>query len=39
MIDNKLMEVLSMYMDDEIREETHFKYAPCSNEYFLKNVL
>ena len=25
-----------MCMDDEIREEVHFKYAPCSNDYFLK---
>ena len=36
MINNKVMEVLQMYMDDEIREEIHQKYAPCSNDLFIK---
>lgn len=36
MVENKIMEVLQMYMDDEIREEIHYKYAPCSNDFFLK---
>lgn len=39
MIDNKMMEILQLFMDDEIREECHFKYAPCSNEYFIKKYM
>lgn len=33
------MEVLTSYMNDEIREEVHFKFAPCSNELFLHEYL
>lgn len=36
MVNNRVMEVIQFYMDDEIREELHNKYAPCSNDYFLK---
>lgn len=35
-IDNKLMETISTYMEDDIRESIHFNLAPCSNEDFLK---
>ena len=36
LIDNKLMETISTYMEDDIRESIHFDLAPCSNEDFLK---
>lgn len=32
LISNDEMEVLASYMNEEIREEIHFKFAPCSNE-------
>lgn len=35
-VTDNTMEAIATYMDDEIREEVHFKYAPCTNEYFLK---
>ena len=35
-ISNELMENISTYMDDNIREELHFKLAPCSNRTFLE---
>lgn len=35
LIDSKLMETISTYMDDSIRESLHFDLAPCSNEKFL----
>lgn len=35
LIDNELMETISTYMDDDIRESLHFDLAPCSNEKFL----
>lgn len=34
-IDDSLMETISTYMDDSIRESLHFNLAPCSNEKFL----
>lgn len=33
--DNIMMAIVS-YMDDEIREQINFRFAPCSNEKFLK---
>ena len=35
-IDVLTMSIISSYMDDAIREELHFKLAPCSNVTFLK---
>ena len=35
-ISNETMESICTYMDDNIREELHFKLAPCSNRTFLK---
>ena len=35
-ISNETMENICTYMDDDIREELHFKLAPCSNRTFLK---
>ena len=39
LITNDEMELLTSYMNDEIREEVHFKFAPCSNELFLREYL
>lgn len=33
------MEVLASYMDDEIREAVYFRFAPCTNEELLGQVL
>lgn len=35
LIDSELMETISGYMDNSIRESLHFNLAPCSNERFL----
>lgn len=35
-ISNETMNTIASYMDDEIREELHFKLAPCSHRRFLK---
>lgn len=34
-ISNELMNNIASYMDDELREQTHFAVAPCSNEVFI----
>lgn len=34
-ISNELMNNIASYMDDNLREETHFAVAPCSNEVFI----
>lgn len=34
-ISNELMENIATYMDDELREQTHYAVAPCSNEAFI----
>ena len=34
-ISNELMENIASYMDDDLREKTHFAVAPCSNEVFI----
>lgn len=34
-ISNETMESICTYMDDNIREELHFKLAPCSHIRFL----
>lgn len=39
LISNDEMEVLASYMNEEIREEIHFKFAPCSNELFCMSIL
>lgn len=36
---NGLMENISVYMNDEIREQVHFELAPCSNGEFLERYL
>ena len=35
-INNEIMENICTYMADNIREELHFKRAPCSNRTVLK---
>lgn len=37
-ISDNQMEALVAYMDDEIREEVDFRFAPCTNEEFLAQV-
>lgn len=34
-ISNELMKNIATYMDDELKEQTHFAVAPCSNEVFI----
>lgn len=34
-ISNELMNNIASYMDDDLREQTHFAVAPCSNEVFI----
>lgn len=38
-IDQELMNTISTYMNDVIREKVHFELAPCSQEEFLKRYL
>lgn len=34
-ISNEVMNNIASYMDDDLREQTHFEVAPCSNEVFI----
>ena len=34
-LDQNQMDVIASYMNDEIREDLHFKLAPCEPEEFL----
>lgn len=34
-ISNELMENIVSYMDDDLRERTHFEVSPCSYEIFI----
>lgn len=34
-ISKELMNNIVTYMDDELREQTHYDVAPCSNEVFI----
>ena len=38
-INNKLMDAIATYMDNDIREELHFKFAPCSPKKFLQEYI
>ena len=38
-IDQKLMDAIATYMDDETREQVHLELAPCSPKEFLKRYL
>lgn len=37
-ITEQKMKTLEVYMDSDIREEVHFRFAPCTNEEFLVQV-
>lgn len=37
-ISDSQMEALAAYMDDEIREDVHLRFASCTNEEFLAQV-
>lgn len=38
-ITKKIMENVSCYMDNDIREQVHFELAPCKPEEFLKRYI
>lgn len=38
-IDQKTMDAIAVYMDDDKREKVHFELAPCEPEEFLKRYL
>lgn len=38
-LDQKTMEVIASYMDDEIREDLHGDLAPCAPEEFLRRYV
>lgn len=38
-LNQKLMDKIASYMDDEKRETIHFELAPCEPEEFLKRYL
>lgn len=34
-----LMDTIASYMDDDIREDLHFRIAPCSPDLFLREYI
>ena len=38
-IDQKTMDAIAVYMDDDKREQVHSEHAPCEPEEFLKRYL
>ena len=38
-ITEKILENVSYYMDNDIREQVHFELAPCKPEEFLKRYI
>lgn len=38
-IKDEEIDFLALYMDEEVREEVAFRFAPCTNEEFLVQVL
>lgn len=38
-ITDQLMQTISSYMNDDIREDLHAELAPCDNETFLKEYV
>ncbi len=38
-IDMYLMEIISIYMDEEAKEKIHLELAPCEPEDFLKRYI
>lgn len=39
MLNEKTMNAITCYMDDDKREQVHAELAPCTNEEFLKRYL
>lgn len=35
----EVLDVIAIYMDDDIRENLHCEIAPCEPEFFLKEYL
>ena len=33
------LDVIAKYMNDEIREEIHFMFAPCEPDFFLREYV
>jgi hypothetical protein len=38
-IDGVLMEIISAYMDNELKEQVHIELAPCEPEEFLSRYI
>lgn len=38
-IEQKTMDAIAAYMDDDKREQVHFELAPCDPEEFLRRYL
>lgn len=38
-ITDQQMQIIASYMQDDIREDLHFKLAPCDHETFIKEYL
>lgn len=38
-LDQKTMDIIASYMDDEKRENLHSNLAPCEPEFFLKEYV
>ena len=38
-LDQDTLDIISTYMDDEIRERLHYELAPCEPEEFLARYL
>ena len=35
----QLLDVIATYMDDNLREDIHFRLAPCEPDFFLKEYV
>lgn len=35
----QLLDVIATYMNDNLREDIHFKFAPCKPDFFLKEYV
>ena len=38
-ITQDLLDVIATYMDEDIREDMHYRFAPCEPEFFLNEYL
>ena len=37
-ITQELMDIIATYMNDDIREDLHFRLAPCEPDLFFKRI-